>query len=139
MSDVNRKIFQLLGGNLTPSVFVDAMANNCPSWIFTPIKGSQSNDGEGFEMIDAVIDTFIEDYQHDMNAAMAAAGELLNYGLCIFLDPADPHITYKNGKRDEFGDLWTRLPVKSNDPADIAAAICAAILQAHESEDTDGT
>lgn len=84
----------------------------------------------------------LPDYYYSIDEAIEAAAELLNYGLCIFLDPNDPHITYKNGKRDEFGDLWTRLSTRSNAPADIAAAICEAIVQACgivvESEVSDG-
>lgn len=73
----------------------------------------------------------IPDYRHDLNAALAAALEKLPNGLCIYLDRDDPHIVYATDKSDQFGMLWERLEAKSSQPADIAAAVCEAILQAN--------
>lgn len=124
MSDVNRKIAELCGWT---DIHEDEWwEEDFYGDGFTKGLVGVSPNGEGLLPL--------PDYQHSLDAAVQAAGELLNYGLCIFLNPDNPHITYKNGKRDEFGDLWTSLPVKSNDPADIAAAICEAILQARGQE-----
>jgi hypothetical protein len=128
MNDVNRKIAELCGWkfDLYKSDLSYKVTNPTGEPVLKETMIGRINKWGESELSD-----IYPDYQHSLDAAMAAAGELLNYGLCIFLNPDDPHITYKNGKRDEFGDLWTRLPVKSNDPSDIAAAICEAILQAH--------
>lgn len=123
---VNRKIAELCGWRCVKTC-EDWMADFY-EWEYDTLVGLDPALGM-LEERDGNFDR-VPDYCGSLDAAVQSAGELLNYGLCIFLNPADPHITYKNGKRDEFGDLWTSLPVKSNDPADIAAAICEAILQA---------
>jgi hypothetical protein len=43
------------------------------------------------------------DYYNSLDESIEAAGELLNYGLNIYLNPDDPHITYKNGNLGIYG------------------------------------
>lgn len=125
-SAVNKAIWGSLGGK----VFKERN-----TWIIQDIDGTRRIMGEqgNLEFWQASAAKHLaKHYYTDMNAAIAAAGELLNYELHIYLDPDNPHIVYKNGKRDEFGDLWTTLPAQSNAPADIAAAICEAIVTARQ-------
>lgn len=73
------------------------------------------------------VEDFLSDYATDMNAAIAAAGELLPGRWQL--------IHFNSGFRFDWSDntdKWYDIHPKSNAPADIAAAICEAIVTARQ-------
>lgn len=117
---VNRAIFKLLGGQINHVKRVTWRGESYEQYeLISP------GETEGLDLYDCVLDTYIEDYYHDLAAAIAA-GELLPGGIwriasdgtsLLFqcLDNAQP-------------PQWRPEVVTSRQA--IAAVFCEAILQA---------